>query len=131
MEYIKVKLTNDLIKLISNIKFLEYRPIRENDIRQEIYYGIDINSLYGGDFLFEDISFILGIYDRHIIGSEENAEGPDFPKKDKDYMWELHCYILDNLEYIEEIVHQFVVKGGIKEGTYVRKKNEYIWKYEE
>ena len=131
MAVVKVKLTKDLIKLISNIRFCQYKPIKDDDERQEIYYGIDINSLYGGDFLFEDMSFILGIYDKHIIGTEEDAEGPDFHKEDKYYMWELHSYILDNLQNIEEIVHQFVGQGGLKEGTYTCKSNEHIWIYKE
>ena len=50
-----------LIKLISNIRFCQYKPIKDDDERQEIYYGIDINSLYGGDFLFEDMSFSTGL----------------------------------------------------------------------
>lgn len=127
MAKISLTLTKDMLSLISNIRFVQYEPIKEEDVRHEVYYGIDLNSLYGGNYLFEDISYILGIYDKHIDGTEENAEGPDFPNDVKDYMWGLHTTILDNLQNIEELVHQYSFKGGLTEGTYTCKSNEHIW----
>ena len=34
MAVVKVKLTKDLIKLISNIRFCQYKPIKDDDERQ-------------------------------------------------------------------------------------------------
>lgn len=129
MAKLKIELTDDLISLISNIKFKEVpEPLTDNDTREYIEYAIDYNSLYGGDFVFEDISYILGRYEEHVPGTEEDALGPRFPKELEDYMWDLHSYILENIDSIEEIVHQFCGKGGIKAGTY--ECNSYFRQWE-
>jgi hypothetical protein len=44
-------------------------------------------------------------------------------------MYGMHSYIIDNLEYIEEIVHQFCARGGVREGTYKCKSNQRIWEF--
>ena len=81
----------------------------------------------GHRYLLEDIAYIIGRYDEHIDGTEENAMGPEFPDETYNYMMELHHYILDNLPYIEDLVHQFSIKGGLTEGTYKCKDYERIW----
>lgn len=130
MAVLTVKLTDDMLKAISHINFVQF-PVQESWENQEnVTWGIDINSLYGGSFLFEDLSYILGIYDKRIEGTENEALGPRFPKEVEDYMYDLHSYILEHLQDIEEIVHQFCADGGLKAGTYKAKSNERIWKYD-
>ena len=129
MATIKVTLTEDMLKLISNIRFSEVP-----DIEKEGYpmtWGLDFHNLYGGDLNFEDISRIIGRYNEHIEGTEEEALGADFPQDVKDYMWDMHCYILDNIGNIEELVHQFCIKGGLTAGTYKCKNYDHIWKRED
>ena len=126
---IKVTLTDDMLKLIRCITFQEFHKIRENDRRQEVELAIDMNNIYGGSFLYEDISYILGIYDKHIEGTEEDYDGPKFPVELEDYMYDMHAYIMENILYIEQIVHQIGVVNGLKAGTYVSKRNEEIWSY--
>jgi hypothetical protein len=46
-------------------------------------------------------------------------------------MWETHSYIVEHIRDIEDLVHQFVNKGGLKPGKYVSKSNERIWKFVE
>lgn len=130
MAKISVTLTKDMITLISNFRFQKYEMFEdseEKETRHEIYYGLDLNSLYGGSFLFENISYLIGLYDKHIPETEESPMGVDFPNDIKDYMWVTHRYILDNLEYIEQILHQFACRGGLTEGTYTCKSNEMLW----
>ena len=107
MATLKIKLTEDILKLISNIRFQDVpEPPEDGDTRERITYAIDYGSLYGGSYVFEDISYILGCYDKHIVGTEENPLGVQFPQEVEDYMWEIHTYIIDNIDGIEELVHQ-------------------------
>lgn len=122
---IKLTLTDEHLSLIANLKMGNI-PNNVDDMPMA-KLGFDLNSLYGGAFLLEDISYILGCYDKHIVGTEERALGPSFPQELEDHMYNLHFYIIDNLENIEEIVHYFSNKGGLTPGTYVCKDWEHIW----
>ena len=127
MAVIKLNLTEDVLKLVSCIRFRELPHFEENDEREHVGYEIDMQSIYGGDFLLEDMSFILGLYDQHIVDTEEDADGPKFPKEVEEKMINLHLFILDNLDSIEEIVHQHVLKGGVTPGVYKCKDYQRIW----
>lgn len=129
MAKVKITLTKDMLSLISNIHFT-----RVPDLRSEKYpmvWGLDMFSLYGGNFVLEDIALIIGKYDEHIKGTEEDPMGPRFPKELEDYMFDLHTYIVDNIEYIEDLVHYYSNKGGLTEGTYKCKPYNKIWEKEE
>lgn len=127
MAKLKVTLTDDMIKLISCINFQTYNKITDDTEEHEVFYAIDLNSLYGGNFVFEDVARILGFYEQVIENTETLSTGPRFPQEIEDYMWETHCYILDNLHYIEQILHQYCAKGGLTTGVYTSKNNELIW----
>lgn len=133
MAILKIKLTDDILKLVSNIRFQEVpSPMVddwEHEKRERIDYSIDFNSLYGGSYVFEDIAYILGRYDEHIPGTEEDPLGVQFPKELEDYMWEIHTYITEHIDAIEELVHQFCAKGGLKPGIYQCKSNFRMWEY--
>lgn len=120
MAKISLKLTEDHLALIKNIR------IHKMD---KGYVGIDPNSVYGGTFVMEDVAMCIGKFDQYIKGTEEDYDGRKFPKELEDYMWELHSYIWDNLEFIESLVHQFVTDGGLKPGTYTCKDYELYWTY--
>ena len=120
----KLELTEDILKLISNIHFKDYG---ESDGEK---FFIDLYGLYGGSYVFEDISYLLGRYDEHIAGTEDLPTGPRFEQEFEDYMWSIHSFIVDNLDSVEELVHWFSNKGGLKVGTY-KKGNDGIWKYVE
>ena len=128
MSILKITLTEDMLKLISNIHYGEVPQLDSK--RNTLAYGIDFNSLYGGSTL-EDVAYILGRYDEHIPGTENNFLGADFPKGLKDYMLEMHMYIVDHIQDIEELVHWFSNKGGLQPGTYKCKSNERLWEREE
>lgn len=126
MAVISVTLTEDMLKLISHINFTKI-PDLTDETQEKMTWGLDFNSLYGGSYVFEDIAYILGRYDEHIAGTEEDPMGVAFPQELEDYMWKIHSYVLDNIQYIEALVHQFVNKGGLTPGTYRSKSNENIW----
>jgi hypothetical protein len=127
MAKIKITLNNDHLLLISNIHFEEVPSLR-TETKTKLTWGIDFFNLYGGNFLFEDVSHILGRYNEHIEGTEDDCMGPRFNKDFEDYMVELHDYIVENIEYIEELIHYFSNKGGLIEGTYIRGSDNALWK---
>lgn len=129
MAVIKVTFTEDLLKLVANIRFTQV-PDMESE-KDKMTWGLDFFSLYGGNLTFEDIAYILGRYDEHIPGTEEDPMGAKFSQELEDYMWGMHTYILDNIGNIEEIIHQFAAKGGVTPGTYKCKSYEHIWEREE
>lgn len=128
MAIIKLKITEDMIKLISNIHFGPV-PVLEDE-NPVVKVGLDYFSLYGTDLTFENIAYLIGRYEEHIPGTEENPLGAEFPKELEDYMWELHGTILENIQNIEEIVHQFAGRGGISPGVYKCRDYEHIWEKE-
>lgn len=113
----RITLTEDVLKLASAIK------IRDVEIPSEIsgntYIGaIENASLFGGSDLLEDASMILGIYDEHIEGTEENSNGVQFNADVEDKIYTLHEFIVENLIVIEGLIHYWSNKGGLKPGTY-------------
>lgn len=130
MAKIKIEITEDMIKLISNIRFQQMEET-SNPEESPDKFCIDLFSLYGGNFLLEDLAFILGKYDERIEGTENNWQGPSFPDEVEEYLLETHHMVYDNLSNIEEILHQFAGKGGLKPGTYECKPYEHIWFYKE
>lgn len=128
MATLKVTLTDDLVKLISHISFQKLPNIEEESEKSQ--WGLDFFNLYGCDLTFENIAMILGRYDEHIEDTEENPLGAKFSEDFENYMWELHGYVLDHIQDIEEIIHQFCNKGGITAGTYKCKSHERIWEKE-
>ena len=117
---LKVVLNEDLIKLI---KWFNFERINDR------HYGIDTYGIWGGTFLYEQMANILGYQDKIIPETMESNMGASYEKEYEDKMIEYDEYILDNLVFIEEILHQFCDVGGIKPGTYTCTDNVRIWKY--
>ena len=117
----RITITDDLIKVLP----LLYIQAEGDDV---VY--INRKWLLGGTHLLEDMSFALGIRDRGIAGTEDDAEGVAFNEDDTKMMMDLYQYISDNLFYIESLIHQFSVKGGLTKGTYKCIDNELIWEKE-
>lgn len=96
------------------------------DFGEEIY-GIDTYNLWGGTYIFEDMAYILGKTDKMIEGTSESPNGPQFDEETTNYFIELANFIVDNLQNIEEIVHQFCMTGIQAGVTYECNPNEHIW----
>ena len=126
MAMIKITLTRDMLTLISNLTFSQVPDLEQE--KETLTWGMDLFNPYGGvEPTFENIAYLLGIYDKHIPGTEEEPLGAKFPPEVEDYMWETHSYIMEHIGDIEELVHQFCARGGITEGTYKCRSNEHIW----
>lgn len=121
--YVQLKnLVNDL-KLSSDGKLTDYN----NSVLEEIHgfdphsrfgWGCDQWNLFGGTYILEDISMILGYFDQAIDNSETFASGRRFPEELEEKMYGLYEYICDNFEDIMTLVFTFVGNGGLSAGTY-------------
>ena len=116
---IRITLTEEHLKLIP---FFYEQEEGDNKI------VFDKTHLYNlGSHLEEDLAMILGFKDTAIKGTQEDPDGRAYPDDIENHMLEVHNYIVDNLYYIESIIHFFVTRGGITAGTYKSKDNELIW----
>lgn len=115
----KLTLTED------HLKCIPFFYINSND------YEIDINKEYGlfnmNNRLLEDMSLFLGLQDKAIANTEDDADGRAFDDETEEYMHNIYQYILQNIYEIETLIHQFVVKGGITPGTYKCLDSDMIW----
>ena len=119
MARIYVNLTEDHLKLIRN---LNVQALTDETV------GIVKDNLYGGTYKYEQMALILGLTDKAVPGTEEDMEnGTLYEKEAQLYMVELDKYINENLLNIEEILHQFCLKGGLTVGKYVCKDYQHIW----
>lgn len=116
---ITLKLTKDHLKLISML-----------DINDEDDNVLTINRkilLTQQSHLLDDVATVLGFKDKVIKGTEEDADGGAYPDDLETYMLETYKYVSDNLYYIETLLHQSVLQGGLSEGTYKAKDSDMIW----
>lgn len=127
----KLTISEDVIKLIPHFNFTENPSMDEISGTEFPRWGIDYNSIFGGTFLLEDLAMILGVYDKVIPGTEENPMGPRYPDEIEDRLFDAYTFVAENFKPIEEIIHQFVVKGGIVAGTYKCDHKVRIWEKEQ
>jgi hypothetical protein len=118
MGKIKITLTDELLKLISNInvhKFDEFGTI-----------GVDFENLYGeSDYKYDDMAIILGFYHTHRISKFGQIT---YPEDKINLMDELDKYIIDNFQYITDIIFKNII-GGLKIGVYSKKNYMNIWEF--
>lgn len=124
----KITLTEDHLRLISNIKFEKF-VLNNSEWSERFAWGIDQWNMFGGTYVLEDVSIIIGKYDLAI--EVDGANGPRFSKEVEDYMWGLYEYIVDNMTFIMDLVLKFSSKGGLKVGTYKCIDYELDWTYVE
>lgn len=121
MGKIKIKLTENHIKLIQNFKFEKIDDYK---------FGVDYVNPYGGSFLMEDLALILGYYDKYTEGTEFDIDGRKYGYEIEREMINLHNDIVDNIFYIFSILQNFI-NIGLKTGVYTCNERDLIWKFEE
>ena len=122
----KITLTEDHLRLISNIKFEKF-TVAQGPATERFAWGIDQWNLFGGTFVLEDVSIILGKYDQAY--DKDSYSGPKFAKELEDYMWDLYEYIHENLTFILDLVLKYSMKGGLQVGTYKFIDYELNWEF--
>jgi hypothetical protein len=115
----RITLTPEHIKLISLIRF------NEDDENDSLF--IDKNDPYELSGRLEDIALALGYKDKAIPGTETDPEGAAFPDDIEEHLLDIHHYVVDNLYFIESIMHQLAFNGGITPGTYKCIDTEGVW----
>ena len=80
--------------------------------------------------ILDDVAMILGLRDKAIKNTEEDADGAAYPDDIEKYMLDTYHYVSDNLYLIETLLHQKVFEG-IKPGHYKAKDSDLIWEYVE
>lgn len=90
-------------------------------------YGLDNFNLWGGTYIWEQMAYILGIYDHVIKGTEEDPTGPKFPEEDMEHMKDLDAFIITHLNHIFQILLQFCTEGIQPGVTYWCYDYENIW----
>ena len=80
--------------------------------------------------ILDDVAMILGLRDKAIKNTEEDADGAAYPDDVEKYMLDTYKYVSDNMYLIETLLHQHVM-DGVKPGEYTCKDNELIWTLKE
>ena len=115
--YKTINLTEDHIKLLSEIKFESF--IFDSDSRNgRIGWGIDQYAPWGGERPIEDIGLILGRWMEAIPGSEDDIRGRCFPEPLQSHLHDLYDDITNNMEYMWSLLIFYSNKGGLTPGTY-------------
>ena len=121
MAKITLTLTEDHLKLITCF-------LIEN--KEESVCINKTKMLFEQSHLLDDVSMILGLRDKAIPHTEEDADGLAFPDDVEKYMIDTYNYVRNNLYNIETLLHQYILCGGISVGTYVCDSNARIWSKE-
>ena len=79
--------------------------------------------------ILDDVAMILGLKDKAIKGTEEDAVGAAYPDDVEKYMLDTYHYVSDNLYLIESLLHQHVL-DGIKPTKYRCKDSDMVWEEE-
>ena len=77
--------------------------------------------------ILDDVAMILGLRDKAIKNTEEDADGAAYPDDVEKYMLDTYHYVSDNLYLIETLLHQKVMEGIKPNTEYVCKDNEMVW----
>lgn len=117
---LSIVFTEDIITFIKLLK-----PQQFNDGQ----VGYDLYGLYPESHLFDFMAMVLGIRDKMIPGTENNPMGAEYEEEAMNRMLDIDAFIVENIVFIEEILHQFCTEG-IKVGKYSCLAYNRIWKYE-
>lgn len=116
---IKLNLTDEHIKLIP---FFFFQNEGDNMLVIDKRHLLNL-----GAHLLDDMAAILGYTDKAIEGTENDPDGRAYPDDVEEHLLSIHKYIVDNLFYIESLIHQTCITGGITAGTYSCKAKDLIW----
>ena len=106
------------IKTLTEINKEQLEEINDFNPHEHIGWAIDKYNLFGGTYVLEDVALIIGKWGDFIPGTEFDPEGRRYPAELEEYMYDLYEYIVDNMVFIESLVHTYACNGGLTAGTY-------------
>jgi hypothetical protein len=113
-----LNLTDDHLKLV---KFFNIEDLNDE------YLGINKERMLTMQtHLLDDVSLILGLRDKAIERSKEDADGLAFPDEEEKYMLDTYHYVSDNIYLIETLLHQRATEG-VQSGHYRCNSKDMIW----
>lgn len=112
-------LTEDHLKLVRFLKLND--ESEDNVIKIDRKVMLTIQS-----HLLDDVAMILGLRDKAISRTTEDADGAAYPDDVEEYMLSTYNYVSDNLHLIESLLHQRVFEG-IQPGHYKAIDYEMVW----
>ena len=118
MAILHLNLTEDHLKLV---RFLNIED-KDDDV-------LTINKkvmLTMQTHILDDVAMILGLKDKAIKGTEEDADGGAYPDDVEKYMLDTYNYVSENLYLIESLLHQRILEG-VQQGHYKCRDNDMIW----
>ena len=80
--------------------------------------------------ILDDVAMILGLRDKAIKNTEEDADGAAYPDDVEKYILDTYNYVSDNLWLIESLLHQRVLEG-IQPAKYKCRDDDMIWTKED
>ena len=118
---IHLNLTDDHLKLV---KFFNVEDINDEFVGVNKHRMLTLQT-----HLLDDVSLILGLRDKAIKNTQEDADGMAFPDELEEYMLKTYKYVSENIVYIESLIHQRVTEG-VQAGHYVSSDRDMIWSKE-
>lgn len=76
--------------------------------------------------ILDDVAMVLGMWDKAIKGTDEDADGRAYPDDVEKYLLDTYNYVKDNLYNIESLIHQRVMEG-VSPGHYKCRDSDMIW----
>ena len=123
MAVLHLNLTEDHLKLVRFIKLDDESEDDVIKIDKKVMLTLQTHIL-------DDVAMILGLRDKAIKNTTEDADGAAYPDDVEEYMLTTYNYVSNNLHLIESLLHQKVFEG-IKPGHYKALDNEMVWTYVE
>ena len=121
--------TREMIKAYSEVNNGILDEINEFNPHTRFGWAIDQWNLFGGTYVLEDVALIIGKWGDFIPGTEYEPTGRRYPEELEEYMYGLYEYIVENLVFIESLIHTYACKGGLQCGTYKCIDYELDWQY--
>lgn len=112
------EITREYIKMYSEVNEDIMNEIDDVNPNERFGWAIDKYNMFGGTYVLEDVALIIGKWNDFIPGTEYEPTGRRYPEELEEYMYDLYEYIVDNMVYIESLVHMYCCKGGLKPGVY-------------